>query len=607
MKKLLLIILIIFFLTKLSFNLFAQITFKGNAPNTVIIGKQFRINYVLNTNGEYGKNINLFKTDGLKILYGPINSEESSSTTFINGKFFTQKSLVFTYILVAEKEGEWIIPPATINIGGNKYQSNTLKIKSILSKQSRTFFSKNQKQSIYHPKKLINNDIFVQMYVSKTSVYANEGLLVTFKLYSRSEFEIEKIKFPEFEGFIAQEIDLPEKEQVNIENYQGSTYNTLILKQTILYPQYTGKISIGQGIYNVIFKLQNNNYQGLHNFFDNYYSDVKKTITSSPITINVKSLPPCPSLFSGAVGNYEMTSSISHNKIKVNEPVTIKITLSGNGNIKMLKNPKIIFPTSFEVYEPKININQDFTNGNRETKTIEYYAVPHYAGNFSIPCIKFNFFDLKTNTYKTLSTKKYYLHVEAEPKEKNNTQSFIINNINKKNIHFIKQDIRYIKTNNPKYQQHHYYFFGTFKYWLYYLIPSFLFIFIFIIYQIRISKNTNLALIKTKKINKFAFKTFKFDQKYLKENNKEAFFDEILKIFWNYLSDKLAIPIANLTKDNIELNLIHYKGSKKLIKKIIFIINKIEFAHYSPLENYEIIDDIYQEIIDIINQIEKFN
>lgn len=612
MKKLLLVVLFILLSIKISSSIFAQITFRGNAPKTVIIGDRFCINYILTTTNEYGKDICLHGIHGLKILFGPTNSEQSSSTTIINGNISTQISLTFTYILIAEKEGEWTIPAATIKVGNNEYKSNKLKVKVLQSDQPATTTSSpiNQQQFTYqHQSGSSNNDIFVRMNISKTSVYENEGFLVTFKLYSLGEFEVENIKFPEFEGFIAQEIEFPKNRQIDHVNYQGHNYRTLILKQIILYPQHTGKIPIGHGKYDVIIRIHNNKSQKSHNLFDiddffDTYSDVKKKLTSLSSAIDVKPLPPNPESFSGAVGNYKITSSISTTKPKANEPITIKITLLGNGNIKMLKNPKIIFPNCFEVYDPKIDVNTRVsTNGVSGTKTIEYYIVPRYAGNFTIPKIQFVYFDLKTNTYKTLFTNEYQLHVKPGIEE-GTTTSDIISNTSKKDINFVGQNICHIKTDNFKYQKGHY-FFEIFKCWPYYLISILLFVFIFIIYRKQVTKNDGTVLIRIKKANKIAFKQLKIAQKYLKENQKEKFYNEILKAVWSYLSNKLTIPMSSLTKDNVELELIKYGVNDDLIKKLISILNIAEFAHYATsTKNYVTMNELYQQTIEIINQIE---
>ncbi|MDR2682937.1 MAG: BatD family protein [Dysgonamonadaceae bacterium] len=607
MKKILWILLI-----ALPFNGWAQITFKGTAPQAAVVGEQIRVNYTLTTPDERGKDIRLPDTGGLEELYGGTLSSQGLSRNIINGNVTSQRTEVYTYILMANKEGEYTIPPATIRVGNSEYKSNEIKIKVLPQDQAVAAANANTQaaQQQAHPEssaQLSNENIFIRMQVSKTSVYENEGFLVTFKLYTLVDVSnFESAKFPEFEGFIAQEIELPENKQLNLENYQGRNYRTVVLKQTVLYPQRAGKITIGQGKFDAIVRVRAQS-QRARSFFDDFfdtYSNVKKTLISSPVTIDVKALPAGkPASFSGAVGNYKMTSSISATRLKANEPVTVKITLSGNGNIKLVKNPEIVFPNDFEIYDPKVEVNARVnTAGASGTKTIEYYAVPRYPGDFTIPSAQFSYFDLNTGTYKTLSTEEYRLHVE--PGTGDNTTTTVVTGANKENVRFVGQDIRHIRTGGFDFHKGDF-LYGTWSYWLCYLIPFLLFVVLFIIYRKQAAENANIALVRTKKASKVASKRLKTANKYLKENKREPFYDETLKAVWGYLSDKLNIPVANLTKDNVEMELVRYGVSEPLIRSFIDILNTAEFARFAPAQGQGAMDELYKQSVEAINQMEK--
>jgi hypothetical protein len=612
MKKL--IFLLIVFLTG-TVSGFSQITFKGTAPRAVVSGEQFRVNYVLTTTGSKGKDLpRLPEVSGLKVLYGPTLSGQNTSTSIFNGNVSTQVDFTYTFVLLAEKEGEFTIPQATIKVENSEYKSNELKVKVLPQDQEAAAASANQQaeQQRNNPanasQSLSNEEIFIRMHVSKSSVYENEGFLVTFKLYTLVDvLGFENVKFPEFEGFIAQEIDLPENKQMNLENYQGRNYRTVVLKQVILYPQRSGKITISSGKFDTNIRVRAQT-QRQRSFFDDFfdtYSNVKKTLISSPSTIDVKSLPAGkPASFSGTVGDYKLTSSINTTNMKANEPVTIKINLSGNGNIKMIKNPEIIFPNDFEIYDPKVEVNTKVSAGGvNGIKTIEYYAVPRYAGEFTIPGIQFSYFDLKTGTYKTLSTETYLLRVEPGTGE-NTSAGTIVSATNKEDVRFVGQDIRHIKIEGFKFQKGNF-FFGTLKYGLCYLIPALLFVILFIVYRKQVKENANIALVRTKKANKVASKRLKQANKYLKENKKEAFYDETLRAVWGYLSDKLNIPVSNLTKDNVEIELVKYGVGEGLIREFIEVLNTAEFARFAPAQPEGAMDDLYNSTVNAINQMEK--
>ncbi|MCL1937177.1 MAG: BatD family protein [Candidatus Azobacteroides sp.] len=596
----------------------AQIVFKGAAPRAVVAGEQFRVNYVLSTNGEKGKDIRLTEVAGLNVLYGPTLSGQSTSTSIINGNVSSQVNLTYTYILLGDKEGEYTIPPATITVGNSEYKSNELKIKVLPPDQASAAASANQQQQQQAAQQRENqssaaqgisgNDLFVRMNISKSSVYENEGFLVTFKMYTVLDVEgFDNVKFPEFEGFIAQDIDLPANTPVNIENYQGRNYRTIVIKQTVLYPQRSGKITINQGKFDVIVRSRVQS-QRSRSFFDDYfdtYTKVKKSVFSQPATIDVKPLPTGkPTSFSGGVGDYKITSSISTKELKTNESVTVKISISGNGNIKLIKNPEVVFPNDFEVYDPKVDVNTRVNQGGVSgTKTIEYYAVPRYAGTFTIPKVEFSYFDLKSGTYKTLYTDEYRLQVaqgaggEASP-------PMILQGSNKEDVRFVGKDIRYIKTDGFNFQKGNF-LFGTLRYGLYYLIPGLLFIVFFIIYRKQARESANLALMRTRKANKVASKRLKKAQQYLKENQRESFYDEMLKAIWGYLSDKLNIPVSNLTKDNVEMELTRYGANEELISQFRDILNTAEFARFAPSQAHEAMDELYNRTVNVINKMES--
>jgi len=603
-------LIVLFFLT-LPIYLGAQVTFKGSAARAVVVNEQFRVNYTLTSDSERGNLPRLPEVSGLQILFGPTLSQRGSSTNIVNGNVSTSITEVYTFVLVAEKEGEYTLPPATIKVGNSEYKSNELTIKVLPQDQATQAANTNaqaaqQQAARENTASVSNDDVFIRMHVSKSSVYENEGFLVTFKVYSAIDFSgFESMKFPEFEGFVAQEIDLPQDRQWSLENYQGRNYRTVILKQSILYPQRTGKIPIGPGKFEVVVRQRvESQRRSIFDMFDSY-TNVKKTLTSSGAAIDVKALPSGkPASFSGAVGEYKLSSTISSTQVKAGEPVTIKVNLSGSGNIKLLNPPAIVFPNDFELFDPKTDISTKVNaSGVSGTKTVEYYAVPNYAGDFTIPKAEFSYFDLKTGTYKTLATNEYKLRV-APGEGGGGKHPTIVSGVNKEDIRMLGEDIRYIKTNGFHFHPNGF-FFGTLAYWLCYLIPLIIFVVLFIIYRKQVAENANVALMRTKKANKVASKRLKTAALHLKANERESFYDETLKAVWGYLSDKLTIPTANLTKDNVETELQRYGVSEQLIREFMDILNTAEFARFAPNQGAGAMDELYQQTVNAINSMEK--
>lgn len=580
----------------------ADITFKASAPEAVVMGETFRLSYTVNAEG---KDIRVPEIPDFDVLIGPSTST-NMSTQIINGKMTTETSLTFTYILQPKKEGTFNIGPATIKVKGSNYTSNALTIK-VLPPDKADEASAGSSAGTGISK----DDAFLTIDVSKRNVYEQEGILVTFKLFVRKDIAgIDQPKFPEFEGFLAQEVELPQNKQLVMENYKGKNYGTAVIKQTVLYPQRSGKITIPSGKLDLVLRVPGPAKQR-NSVFDDFfggsssYIDVKKELTTPPVTIDVKPLPSGkPASFSGAVGNFTMTSSINSDHVKTNDAVTIKVKISGNGNIKLVKNPEVVFPNDFEVYDPKVDVDiKTTTAGSSGTKTIEYMAIPRYAGDFEIPAIAFSYFDTKSNSYKTITSEPYKLHVEQGA---GGSSSPVVSNFsNKESVKYLGKDIRYLKMNDIHFIPNNELFFGSFMYYMCYLIPAIMFIVFFFIYRKQVKENSNLALVRTKKANKMAVRRLKNAGKLMKENKKEEFYDEVLRALWGYLSDKLSIPQANLTKDNVETELAKYGVDETLIKEFMDILNTCEFARYAPAQASDAMDKLYELTVDAIGKMEN--
>jgi len=592
-----------------------NVSFVGTTEKVVVVGQQFRVNYSLTTAGDNGKDIRFPDTKDFDNLFGPIQSGYSQFTSIVNGQQTSQLTVSYSYTLAAKNEGTFTIPPATIKVGNSEYKSNELSVKVLPPDKAAQAAAANsaqqgaaQGQPSASGGEVSSNDVFVRVQVSKNSVYENEGFLVTVKLYTLVDIAgfDGAPKFPEYEGFIAQEIDMPANAQWLLENYNGRNYRTATLKQTILYPQRSGKITIPSGKLDVVARVRTQQRQ--RSFFDDFFDmtqEVKRTLTSSPVTIDVKPLPQGkPASFNGAVGDYNMTSSITSTQLKTNDAVTVKVVISGNGNIKLVKNPAVTFPNDFDVMDPVVNNNTKASqSGVNGTKTIEYNAIPRYAGDFTIPKAEFSYFDLKTGTYKTLTTNEYQLHVVQGPAGGGGNMP-VVNATNKEDIRFLGKDIRYIRTGAANFHKGGF-FFGTFGYLLFYIIPVLLFLILFWIYRKQVAQNANIALMRTKKANKVASKRLKTAAKYLNENKTELFYDETLKAVWGYLSDKLNIPVSALTKDNVDANLIKYGASENLIQDFRNILDTAEFARFAPAQESGKMDELYDATVQAIDKMEN--
>jgi hypothetical protein len=607
MKKAILFIILI--ITSVAVLKAQDITFKASAPPSVALGSQFKLTYIVNVHNSTDLRVPSSLSESFDLLMGPSTST-STRMEINNGKSTSSVSTTYTFIFVAKKEGTFNFESATIKIGNSEYKSNPITINVLPADKAQGGQDGGQQQSGSGNQTasatVSSDNVFIRMIASNHSVYEQEGFLVTFKLYTAVDIAgINNVKLPEFEGFLSQDIEQKDPQWI-LENYNGRNYRTAVMRQSVLYPQRSGKLTIGSAKAQAIVRvrIQSNGGGFFDSFFDRY-QDVTKDILSQPVTIEVKPLPAGkPASFSGAVGDFSMTSSINTTNLKANEAITVKLTFKGNGNIKLLKNPELKFPNDFEPYDPKVT--NDFrvtTAGAGGTKTIEYMAIPRYPGDFTIPSVLFSYFDTKSGTYKTLSSEEYNLHVEKG--EGSPDAPVVSNYTNKESIQYLGKDIRYIKVNKPHFIENKDIFFGSLMYILAYLMITALFIVFFIIYRKQVKENANIALMRTKKANKMAVKRLKQAEKLLKENKEEPFYEELLRALWGYLSDKLNIPQSVLTKENVSVELSKYGVDETLTNEFLDIINTCEFARYAPNKSFGAMDKLFGETVDAIGKMEN--
>ncbi len=580
-----------------------KVTFTASAPDAVAVGDQFRLSYTVNT--QKVKNFRAPSIKGFDVLMGPSRSYSMQS---INGN--TTETLTFTYILLAQKEGEYTIPGATITANGDQMLSNSVKIKVLPADKTNSSQSGNTQstsRSSSSGTSISNNDLFITATASKTTAYEQEAILLTYKIYTVVDLRgFDNVKLPDFKGFHSQEVELPNDRRWGLEHYKGRNYHSTIYRQFVLFPQQSGKLTIDAARFDASIEKMDAIDDPFEAFFNGGAGSIqiKKTLMTPKLTIDVKPLPTGkPADFSGGVGEFNISSSINSTKVKTNDAITVKVVISGTGNLKLVGEPEVKFPEDFEVYDPKVDSKFRLTNaGLSGNKVIEYLAIPRNAGTYKIPAIKFSYFDIKSRSYKTLTTEEYTVQVE---KGAGNASQTIANFTNKEDLKVLNEDIRFIKQNDVKLSPKGEYFFGSMGYWLFYIIPGLIFIACFLIYRKQIAANANVAKVRTKKANKVAVKRMKQAGKLLAANEKDAFYDEVLKALWGYISDKLSIPVSQLSKDNIEEELRKYGVAEDLIKEFLNALNSCEFARFAPGDANQAMDKVYSDSLEVISKMEN--
>ncbi len=582
-----------------------SVNFKASAPEAIPVGQPFRLVYTLDQAG--AKDLRIPELPAFDVLAGPFSSK-SSSVQIINGQVNSSTTLSYTYTLMAKNEGTFTIPAASIYVESQRYTSNAVTIRVLpANQQSSSSQSSSNTTTGERPRSnnVSKDNLFVRAIPSKTRLYEQDYLLITYKLYAAVDVVGYSMnKMPDFKGFLKQDIELPKQPQLKLENYKGRNYSTIVLYQALLYPQQSGKLKIEKAVVEPIVRVRTR--AKVRSIFDDFfdsYQEVKKEITVPAITINVDKLPQRPANFSGAVGKFTFKSSITSEDVAVNDPITLKYTISGNGNLKLVKNPEVDFPEDFEVYDPKVNNNyKNTTSGVKGSKTVEYLLIPRSHGDFEVPSYTFTYFDVNKKQYKEIKTPSYKIHVKKGAGSSASSQTVVSNFANQEEIKVLGKDIRYIETEDFTINLKQKFFLGTLAFWMWLLIPLVILASLIIIYKKRLKENADLILVKNKKANKVAIKRLKTANKYLQEQKKAEFYDEVLRALWGYLSDKLSIPVSELSKDNISVVLTDRSVAEEDITEFMDVLSVCEFARYAPSSDSHAMDVLYDRAATIIGK-----
>ena len=582
-----------------------NIQFTASAPKSVEVGEQFELIYTLSDQPS-GFRPPEFKN--MNLLGGPSTSS-SSNVQIINGKVTQNSAYSYTYYLSANKMGTINLDPALATVNGKSYSSNTITIEVLKSgspKSNSNANANNNSENNQASADLGSGDIFARILIDRNSVYQGEGFIATIKLYSK--LGISNLGGPEnlnLDNFFRQDIEIGQIRSER-ENIKGQAYLTAVIQKFVLFPQKSGEIVIDPFSMKVQVQVpvRNRRPSVFDDFFGPQVQEVEKKIYSLPVKIYVKSLPANgPNSFKEAVGDFTFKTTLDKQNVKTNDAINLKLSISGNGNIKMIGPLEIKFPTDFETYDPKISVNTNVTtSGVTGSKTFEYLVIPRHSGNFKIPSIEFSYFDLKSKQYKTLSSGELEINVE---KSENEGTTNVISGVGKEDVKFLGKDIQFIMTRVPVFTRTGEFLFGSLGFCLYFIISFLLFIILVLLWRKRIRENANLVMVRNKRANKIARMRLKDAHLYMTENKKENFYEYILKALWGYMSDKLSIPVAELSREKVLEETSNKKIESDIIKKFLEILDTCEYARYAPIEDNTQMDSVYKDAITVISQIEQ--
>ena len=579
-------------------------TLTGRAPSQVAVGEQFRLTYTINTQDVRGFRAGNIP-DELEVLMGPSTSTQSSFQ-MVNGHTSSTSSVTYTYIVVANKNGTYTIPPAHCTVDGKTVTSNEIRIK--VSGQAQQGGRQQSRQQSGGNGELrpagtaiSGSDLFIHVSASKQRVREQEPILLTYKVYTLVGLTQLSGKMPDLKSFYTREVPLPQEKSFKIETFNGRQYRTVTWQQYVMFPQATGKLEIPSITYDGIVVQQNRNVDPFEAFFNggSGYIEVKKQIKAPAITIQVDPLPQRPANFSGGVGSFSISAQIDKTEVKANDPVNLRVVVSGVGNMKLLKQPVVKIPKDFDSYDAKVTDKTKLTvNGLEGSIVYDFLAVPRHQGTFEIPAIEYTYFDTKSNSYKTERTESFTLKVA-----KGDGQTTVASFAGQEDVKQLGSDIRYIHTGNTEQHGVNEFFFSSVAYWMSLAVLLIAFISLFVIFRHRAIENANIVKQRAGKANKVAVKRLKKAAKLMKTGKDGEFYDEVMRALWGYVGDKLNISVDQLTRDNVSQQLSQYNVSEETIRQFVGALDECEFARYAPGDATGNMNKVYDAAITAITQI----
>ncbi len=563
-----------------------DVSFTASADKTTIaLGEQFNLQFTLSGAGtSSGTNFQLPDLSKFLILSGP---NQSTSMQFINGS--VSSSVSYGYVLQARETGKFTIGAASIEAGGKKYSTQPLTITvvkgSAQQKQSAANGAAQTPDNSVH----IGDNLFLRAEVDRTHVYQGEQITVTFKVFTRVRITNYTInKLPNMIGFWSEDIAIPQQVNLVNETYKGKQYQVGVLKKTALFPTQPGTLEINPLEIICQVQVQQRRSNG-KDWFDQFFNDPffnsvqtsNVTITSEPVKVTVLPLPKndAPRDFQGAVGKFSMDVALSKKNVKTNEPLSLKATISGTGNIKILEAPGLEVPNDFEKYDPKVTDNIDRTGpAIHGSKTFEWLLVPRYPGEKHIPPVDFSYFDPSQRKYVSLHSNPIDITVEkgsAEPEQFTGT-------ISKEDVKLLNEDIRFIKTDPMAFHRRGEETLSSATVAVITVLPLLAFIGIVAFRQKSIRDSADVVSFRARKAMKVATKRLQQAKTLLTANNAEEFYTETSRALWQYVADKLSIDRAELSIDTVTQQLSEKNISPELVGRIKECLEICEFARFAP-------------------------
>lgn len=564
-----------------------------SAPRSVEVGSKFQIEYVIDAS-----DVSAFRLgnipEGIEILYGP-NQSEVSSYQYVNGHLSGSTTVTVSYVAMATRGGNFTIPPAMVVANGRRMSTESMRVRvngsapAAATAQSRG--GGREEKTVGNPG---HGDLFILVSASKTHVHEQEPVMLTYKVYTTLNLTQLNGAMPDLKGFHTQEVKLPQQKNFHMETFRGKTYNTVTWSQYIMYPQMTGSLKIPSITYHGIVMEEDRSEDAF--FTGGGYKEVPRDVTAPGITIQVDPLPAKPKDFSGGVGKFNISAQLAKTEVRAGDPINLRLVLSGTGNLKLVKEPAVQIPSDFDKYDTKITDKTKLSEAGVEGNMIyDYLFVARKEGTYTIPAIRFTYYDTGSNSYKIITTQSFTIKVDKG--NGNGGMSDFDSDENK--------DIRPIKTGNTSVHKIGDFFFGSVAYWAIIVVLLAVFAFLFYSFRKTVLMRSDIVGMKRNNANKIATRRLRRADELMLKGKSSEFYDEVMRALWGYVSDKLNIPVEHLSSDNISEKLSALGVDDNTINKFTGALHECEFERYAPGDTKGNMDRTMESAMTAIMEIEN--
>lgn len=315
----------------------------------------------------------------------------STNISITNGAISSGTS--YQYRLQPIMAGDLTIPAVSVVIDGVTYSTMPIAVRVTQgggAAQPNSGFAQPAPaagQSAAAPAELNGQDLYVEAIVDNPAPYQGQTMTYIFRFYQAVNIGRDpSYEPPAFSGFWTD--GDPQQNDYTVEA-ANRTYRVSEV-QTTLAPTAVGPVTISP----------------TRLYIPGSLFESSRTLQTYPVTVDVQPWPQgAPTDFKGAVGKFNLTAKVDATQTKVNEPVTLQLILSGEGNLNTAGDPVWTEGVEWRAFDQQATLDTQKQAGKISgQKVFERLLIPTQAGDLTIPAISYSYFNPETAVYETLTT-----------------------------------------------------------------------------------------------------------------------------------------------------------------------------------------------------------